>query len=149
MNKVLLILMSAAFIFSAVSCTDGGLTTEDSSKSIDTAAIATDDYGNHEDRVTEDETWNITGELDSDEHDESGWENNDTAVTKAPDKMPEITYEDYINMTPQQQADFIKSFSSVGKFTEWYNAAKVKYDKNNDKIYVGDESINLGDIFKK
>ena len=59
------------------------------------------------------------------------------------------TYEDYINMTPQQQTLFIKSFPSISKFTEWYNAAKAEYDKNNGNIDIGEDTIDLGDIFGK
>lgn len=59
------------------------------------------------------------------------------------------TYEDYINMTPQEQTAFIKKFPSIGKFTEWYTAAKKIHDKNNGNIDIGDDTIDLGDIFGK
>ena len=152
MNKVLLIFLSVAIILSAVSCADGESAVGGTSESTDTAVIdaGTDDIDkNDNDRITDNEGENITEELDSDEYDESVRESDDSAVTRAPDEIPDVNYEDYINMTPQQQTDFIKSFSSVGKFTEWYNDAKSKYDKDNDKIYIGDESIDLGDIFNK
>ncbi len=142
MNKVLLILLAATLILAGVSCVRADDAKGDSSESTDKAVtcIDTDDTGEkEEDRATEDETQNFTAESDS----------ADSVVTKTPDEMPNITYEDYINMTAQQQTDFIKSFSSVGKFTEWYNAAKSKYDIDNDKIYIGEESIDLGDIFNK
>ncbi len=73
--------------------------------------------------------------------------------TTPPETEPEgidhskYTYEDYISMTPQEQTEFIKSFPSVSKFMEWYNAAKAKYDKDNGNIDIGDDNIDLGDIF--
>lgn len=75
--------------------------------------------------------------------------------TTAPDTVPDefdasqYTYEDYINMTPDEQTEFIKNFPSLGKFIEWYNEAKAEHDNNNGNIDIGDDTIDLGDIFGK
>ena len=75
--------------------------------------------------------------------------------TTAPDTVPDefdasqYTYEDYINMTPDEQTEFIKNFTSLGKFIEWYNEAKAEHDNNNGNIDIGDDTIDLGDIFGK
>ncbi|MBR6644728.1 MAG: hypothetical protein IKL21_03060 [Clostridia bacterium] len=52
-------------------------------------------------------------------------------------------------MTPDEQTEFIKNFPSLGKFIEWYNEAKAEHDNNNGNIDIGDDTIDLGDIFGK
>lgn len=52
-------------------------------------------------------------------------------------------------MTPDEQTEFIKNFPSLGKFIEWYNEAKAERDNNNGNIDIGDDTIDLGDIFGK
>ncbi len=74
-----------------------------------------------------------------------------TAPETEPEKFDpsEYTYKDYINMSPNEQTEFIKNFPSLSKFIEWYNAAKAEYDKNNGNVDIGDDTIDLGDIFGK
>lgn len=58
-----------------------------------------------------------------------------------------LSYEEYIAMSGEEQQKYFESFESVEAFFEWYNAAKAKYDEENESIEIGgDGSIDLGDI---
>ena len=58
----------------------------------------------------------------------------------------EVTYEEYIAMSGEEQQKYMNSFSSIEAFFEWYNAAKAKYDAEHPSIEIGDGEIDLGDI---
>lgn len=53
-------------------------------------------------------------------------------------------YEDYINMTGEQQLAFMQSFDSMEAFFAWLNAAKAEYEAQNPGTDVGDGNIDLG-----
>ena len=55
-----------------------------------------------------------------------------------------MTYEKYIAMSPEEQQAYYKSFPSATEFFNWYNAAKEKYEAEQNYIEV-DGEINLGD----
>lgn len=52
-------------------------------------------------------------------------------------------YEDYINMTGEQQLAFMQSFDSMEAFFAWLNAAKAEYEAQNPGTDVGDGNIDL------
>lgn len=58
------------------------------------------------------------------------------------------SYEDYINMTPDEQMAYYNQFPSMPDFVKWYNEAKAEYEKTHGAIDVGDGNINLGDLVK-
>ena len=63
-----------------------------------------------------------------------------TSLTTPPEEM---TYEDFVAMTPEQQRLYQESFDDLADFFEWYNAAKEKYEEENPPIEI-DGPIDLG-----
>lgn len=59
-----------------------------------------------------------------------------------------VSYEDYINMSPEEQMAFFNQFDSMEDFVKWYNEAKAKYDEEHGSVDVGDGDIDMGDIVK-
>lgn len=59
-----------------------------------------------------------------------------------------VSYEEYTNMTPEEQLAYYNQFPSMEAFVQWYNEAKAEYDKEHGAIDVGDGDIDLGDIIK-
>ena len=53
-------------------------------------------------------------------------------------------YEDYLNMTGEQQLAFMQSFDSMEAFFAWLNAAKAEYEAQNPGTDVGDGNIDFG-----
>ncbi len=50
-------------------------------------------------------------------------------------------------MSPNEQMQYMESFSSVEAFFSWYNAAKDAYGKANPSIEIGgDGSVDLDQI---
>ena len=49
-------------------------------------------------------------------------------------------------MSGTEQAAFMNTFESIPAFFEWRNAAKAKYEEEQDRIEIGDGEIDLGDI---
>ena len=164
MNKIIITLLSAALALLIVSCSSVDEVTDELSHSEESFSDGTSE------KVTED-AWIDKGEpivtnnvldpggFDEDDVTDDGPTPNETKnppenVTTGIDTefsgvdYSKFSYEDYINMSAQQQSSFIKSFPSVGKFTEWYNEAKAEYDKNNGHINIGEDTIDISDIFK-
>ena len=44
-----------------------------------------------------------------------------------------MTYEEYMALDGKEQEEYMKSFSSVEAFFDWYNAAKDTYEKEIDR----------------
>ena len=63
-----------------------------------------------------------------------------TTQTTPPEEM---TYQDFIALTPEQQRLYQDSFNDLEAFFEWYNAAKEKYEEENPPIEI-DGPIDLG-----
>ncbi len=62
----------------------------------------------------------------------------------APDTTPaEMTYEDFVALTPEEQRLYQESFNNLDAFFAWYTAAKEKYEKENPPIDI-DGPIDLG-----
>lgn len=57
-----------------------------------------------------------------------------------------ITYEEYMNMSGEDQMAYFESFASVEDYFAWYNEAKAAYDKQNPPIEIEDGSIDLGEL---
>ena len=59
----------------------------------------------------------------------------------------DLTYQEYLAMTKQEQDDFYHKFDPEEDFFKWYKAAKKTYEDNSNNIIIGgDGSIDLGDI---
>lgn len=61
----------------------------------------------------------------------------------------EVTYEDYMAMTPEQQQAFYESFPSLQDYIDWFNAAKAAYDASKDDVVVDGGNIDIGDYIEK
>lgn len=72
----------------------------------------------------------------------------DDTTEDTPENNPtELTYEEYLAMTPEEQDAFFDQFDSFDAFSAWLSAAKAEYDKNKEEIEVGSGgSIDLGDV---
>ncbi len=71
-----------------------------------------------------------------------------TPVTEIPEKLTDCTYEDYHNMTPEVQKQFVDKFEDLAAFFDWYNAAKKKYEKEHPTIGVENGEIDISNIGK-
>ena len=58
-----------------------------------------------------------------------------------------LTYEEYINMTADEQEAFIYSFEDISDFFLWHTEAKAKYDEEH-KVPEIDGDIDLGDLLR-
>lgn len=74
------------------------------------------------------------------------------ATSKPTTSKPAVSkptgYEDFMNMSSEQQQNFVDSFSSMDDFFAWYNSAKAVYEQENPPIEVGDGVININEIIK-
>ena len=78
--------------------------------------------------------------------DDSNEENNSNEETEP----KELTYEEYSALTPEEKYEYLNSFATVQDFLDWYNAAKAKYDEeqNKDDIEIGEGgSVDIGKDF--
>ena len=57
-----------------------------------------------------------------------------------------MTYEEYMALDGKEQEKYMKSFSDVADFFDWYNAAKDKYEEENPSIEIGDDPIDMDAI---
>lgn len=71
-----------------------------------------------------------------------------TPVTEIPEKFTDCTYEDYHNMTPEVQKQFVDKFEDLAAFFDWYNAAKKKYEMEHPTIGVENGEIDISNIGK-
>ena len=62
-----------------------------------------------------------------------------------PGTSGETTYEDYQNMSAEEQKAFMNSFKSMDDFFTWFNAARKKAEEGYIEI-GGDGTVDLGDI---
>lgn len=53
-------------------------------------------------------------------------------------------YAAWLNMSGEQQQEFMNSFDSIEAFFAWLNAAKAEYEAQNPGIDVGDGNIDIG-----
>ena len=57
------------------------------------------------------------------------------------------TYEEYNNLSGEEQQKYFNSFANPADFFTWYNAAKAEYEASQDRIEIGNDGvIDLGDI---
>lgn len=66
-----------------------------------------------------------------------------TGATAPATPPEEMTYEDFIALTPEEQRLYQESFNDLDAFFAWYTAAKEKYEKENPPIDI-DGPIDLG-----
>lgn len=58
--------------------------------------------------------------------------------------VPPESYEEYLAMSGEHQARFIRSFDSLADFAAWLDEAKKAYDEQNNKTYIdGDTVVDL------
>ena len=74
-------------------------------------------------------------------------------VTPAPPatqpQVPMLSYEEYLNMTPQEQQDHYLTFPSITEYMAWLDAAKQAYEDSLDRIEIeGDGNLDIGDIIE-
>ena len=67
-------------------------------------------------------------------------------ATEPAEEEPRVTYEDYINMSPEEQVAFIQKFDSMQDFLTWHKQAKAEYEKDHGAIDIEDGNIDLGGI---
>ena len=65
--------------------------------------------------------------------------------TEEPEEQKVLTYEEYINMTADEQEAFVYSFSDIHDFFLWHTEAKAKYDEEH-KPPVIDGDVDIGDL---
>lgn len=71
------------------------------------------------------------------------------AATEAPaaGHIPNSTaYEQYNNMSGEEQLAFMESFDSVEAFVAWLNAAKADYEASNPPIEITGDVIDLSEL---
>ena len=62
----------------------------------------------------------------------------------------ELTYEEYIKLSEQEQTAYFNSFENPQDFFNWFQRAKAKYDEENKGQDVGEDgNIDLGGITQK
>ncbi len=61
----------------------------------------------------------------------------------------ELTYKEYIAMTPTEQKAYYDSYENFTDFVAWYNAAKAEYDAENESVEIQDGKIDISDIIGK
>lgn len=94
--------------------------------------------------------------LNSSNNSSNSSSNNNTTSSTQPSKpsstvdvpSKDITYNEFIDLSPEVQQAFVNSFDSITDFSEWYNAALKTWqdEKENDKNHVvGDGSLDLRD----
>ena len=71
------------------------------------------------------------------------------APTQAPEDDGVVTYEEYNNMTVDEQKAHFESFEDMAAFFEWYNNAKAEHEVKNPAIEIGgDGTIDLNEIMQ-
>ena len=59
----------------------------------------------------------------------------------------DLTYQEYLKMTTEEQIAFREQFASTAEFKSWYLAAKQEYEDSQNKVVIGDgNSVDLGEI---
>lgn len=58
----------------------------------------------------------------------------------------ELTYEEYMAMNPTEQKAYYDSYDNFMDFLAWHNAAKAKYDADNESIKIQDGKIDISEI---
>ena len=72
-----------------------------------------------------------------------------TQSTIPPTEEPaqQLTYEEYLALTPAEQQLYFLSFPSPADYIAWYNSAKAAYEAQKDDLVIeGDGNVNIGDI---
>lgn len=58
-----------------------------------------------------------------------------------------MTYEEFMDLTAEEQQAYFETFVSIEDYFAWYNAAKQEYEENKDKVDIGgDGNVDIGDI---
>lgn len=66
-----------------------------------------------------------------------------------PKPNTDLTYAEYLKMTPVEQQAYYESYENVMDFIAWHNAAKAKYDAEKDSIQIEGGNIDIGEIMGK
>ncbi len=62
-----------------------------------------------------------------------------------PEEQKTLTYEEYIQMTADEQEAFVYSFSDIHDFFLWHTEAKAKYDEEHKSPVIGGD-VDIGDL---
>ncbi len=60
-----------------------------------------------------------------------------------------LTYAEYIAKTPAEQQAYYETYDNFMDFVAWYNAAKAKYDAENEVNRVEGGKIDIGEIMNE
>lgn len=63
-------------------------------------------------------------------------------VTIPDETQPYTDYEQYMNMSGEEQEEFFNSFENEKDFFDWFNAAKAEYEKAHPPVII-DGSTNI------
>ena len=56
-----------------------------------------------------------------------------------------LTFEEYNNLSAEEQEEYFNSFEDVEDFFAWYNKAKQEYEEEQERIEIdGSADINIG-----
>ena len=59
----------------------------------------------------------------------------------------EPTYEEYLNMSGQEQQAWFESFEDPEAFFAWYDQGKAAYDAAQDKVEIGEDgTVDMSEI---
>lgn len=61
----------------------------------------------------------------------------------------ELTYKEYLAMTPTEQKAYYDSYENFKDFVAWHNAAKAEYDAENGSVEIQDGKIDISDIISE
>lgn len=60
-----------------------------------------------------------------------------------------LTYEAYMELTPEEQQKYFLSFPSYMEYVAWFEAAKATYEESLDRITLeGDGMLDIGEIIE-
>lgn len=65
--------------------------------------------------------------------------------SETPSEEKTLAYEEYLDMTAEEQEAFIYSFEDIRDFFLWHTEAKAKYDEEHKVPEIGGD-VNIGDL---
>lgn len=68
------------------------------------------------------------------------------AVLQPEDSETELTFAEFLEMSPAEQQAYMESYENITDFLEWYRKAEEKYNSKKTDIEIGgDGEIDIGD----
>ena len=78
-----------------------------------------------------------------------GEDSTDNPAETEPAGKPEeeLTFEQFLLLSPEKQQEYMNSYDDIMDFLEWYSVAEEAYKKEHeDDDVIGDGDINIGDF---